>query len=210
MAKWTLITWSENQTSSSCGAANSPETGTVCLTGADNDSSPHPPPPLPLPPPPPQLFLPLCLSRSCWHVERRQPCDRWRSPASTSWTFRLPWPVSRWCCSSSRVCTVTVTPIPLHPHLTGLASDCFSQGSMAPLQTPATLSCLACSDRWGSRGIPLTSVLSEHIYLWGSLAQVRIGFAVAPLQDSFCFFQWRYRCLFETCTSNKLACWKCI
>lgn len=112
MAKWTLITWSENQTSSSCGAANSPETGIVCLTGADNDSPPHPPPPLPLPPPPPQLFLPLCLSRSCWHVERRQPCDRWRSPTSTSWTFRLPWPVSRWCCSSSRVCTVTVTPTP--------------------------------------------------------------------------------------------------
>lgn len=208
MAKGTLITWSENQTSSSCGAANSPETGTVFLTQAD-DSSPHPPPPLP--PPPPQLFLPLCLSRSCWHVERRQPCDRWRSPAnaSTSWTFRLPWPVSRWwCCSSGRACIVNCDP---HPP-TSLASPLivFSQGSMAPLQTPATLSFLACGDRWGSRRIPLTSVLSEHIYLWGSLAQVRIGFAVAPLQDSFCFFQWRYRCLFETCTSNKLACWKCI
>lgn len=50
----------------------------------------------------------LCLSRSCWHVERRQPCDRWRSPtnASTSWTFRLPWPVNRRCSgSSSGACT---------------------------------------------------------------------------------------------------------
>lgn len=52
---------------------------------------------------------------------------------------------------------------PFSPHLSGLAPDGFSQGSMAPLQTPDSPSHLACSDRWGSRRFPTRSVLSEHI-----------------------------------------------
>lgn len=80
----------------------------------------------------------------------------------------------------------TVTPSHHHNHnLSGLAPDGFSQGSMAPLQTPAGPSDLACGDRYGSRGFPMRSVLSEHIYFRRSLAEVRIGFAVAR-QLLFC------------------------
>lgn len=44
---------------------------------------------------------------------------------------------------------------------------------------------LACGDRPGSWGSPLTSVLSEHIYFQISLAKVRIRFSLTLLLDDF-------------------------
>lgn len=40
------------------------------------------------------------------------------------------------------------------PHLSGLAPDGFSLASVAPLQTPAGPSHLACGDRWGVPRVP--------------------------------------------------------
>lgn len=74
----------------------------------------------------------------------------------------------------------TVNPFPQWPSL-----DYFS-----PFPQP---SWLACGDRPGSWGSPLTYGLSEHVHFQASLAKVRIRFSVTLLLDNFSF-HWLLQC----------------